>query len=221
MYSFLIGENPPTSFNECSVYPKIDSSSFIGPFSSVIGDVEIARRVFVSSNVSIRADEGTPFYIGNKSNIQESCVLHGVKDKFVNVNGKEYSIYIGDRVSIAHGCTIHGPVKICDNVFVGFNCVVFNCIVGKGCYIDMGAKITGGINIPPLRYVPVGAVIDTQKKANKLKVVTPENEEFAKDVIKVNNKFADTYLKSYGDTNIYNFSCKYCEDSIIVEQDKR
>lgn len=207
MYSFFKGKNPPTTFNKNNKYPTINSSSFIGPFSSVIGDVRFGKKVFVASNVSIRADEGTPFYIGNRSNIQDNCIIHGLANQTVRANGSEYSVFIGDEVSVAHGSIVHGPCKISKNTFVGFNSVVFNCIVGEGCYIDVGSVIAGGVSIPPFRYVPIGSVIDTQKKANQLEVVDQAREEFAQEVIKVNNEFAESYSTYYscGGDN------KYCD----------
>ena len=39
-----------------SIYPQINESAFIGPFSSVIGDVKIEENVFVAANVVLRAD---------------------------------------------------------------------------------------------------------------------------------------------------------------------
>lgn len=60
----FIAPNPPTSFNPRSVRPRIHSTAYVGPFSSIIGDVFIGENVFFAPNASIRADEGTPFYIG-------------------------------------------------------------------------------------------------------------------------------------------------------------
>ena len=45
LYAYFIAENPVTSFNPISIYPQISESAFIGPFSSVIGDVIIGKNV--------------------------------------------------------------------------------------------------------------------------------------------------------------------------------
>lgn len=199
-YSYFVGGNPPTSFNRISVYPKIDRTAFIGPFSSVIGDVRIDKNVFVACNVTLRADEGTPFYIGCKTNLQDGVILHGLKDSTFTVDNKEYSIYIGSEASIAHGAMIHGPCVVGNKVFVGFNAIVFNAFVEQGCYIELGAIVTGGVRIPANRYVPIGAIIDTQEKADKLEQVPQSQEEFAEKVIKVNVEFAESYSLKFGDT---------------------
>jgi hypothetical protein len=88
LYAYFISGNPSTSFNPISRYPNIDTNSFIGPFSSVIGDVRIDKNVFVGCNAVLRADEGTPFYIGCNSNIQDGVILHGLKNEQFMVYGK-------------------------------------------------------------------------------------------------------------------------------------
>ena len=49
-----------------------------------------------------------------------------------------------------------------------------------GCYIDLGAIVTDGVRIPANSYVPVGAIINTQEKADALEKVSEGNEDFAK-----------------------------------------
>ncbi|MGG7177343.1 carbonate dehydratase [Clostridium paraputrificum] len=199
-YSYFVSGNPITSFNPISIYPTISKTAFVGPFSSIIGDVRICNDVFIGCNATLRADEGTPFYIGSRSNIQDGVILHGLKDMKFCVNNDTYSIYIGKEVSIAHGALIHGPCIIGNNTFVGFNSIVFNSIVEDGCYIDLGAIITNGVRIPCNRYVPVGAIIDTQDKADCLKIVSDSNEEFAQGVIKTNIELSQSYSQKFGDT---------------------
>lgn len=207
LYTYFVGENPVTSFNPISIYPQISESVFIGPFSSIIGDVTIEKNVFVGANVVLRADEGTPFYIGCNSNIQDGVIFHGLKDTKYFVNGIGYSIYIGRKVSIAHGALIHGPAIVGNNTFVGFNSIVFNAIVKDNCYIDTGAIVTGGVVIAANRYVPIGALINTQAKADKLSEVPKEQSAFAGKVIKVNVELSEAYDLKFGDIRC---SCGLC-----------
>lgn len=207
VYSYFVSSNPPTSFNSISIYPSIDKTAFIGPFSSIIGDVIICKDVFIGCNATLRADEGTPFYIGSKTNIQDGVILHGLKDMKFTVDKKEYSIYIGNEVSIAHGALVHGPCIIGNNTFVGFNAIVFNAIVEDGCYIDLAAIVTDGVRVHANRYVPAGAIINTQEKANALGLVSQSNEEFAKGVIKSNVELSQAYSLKFGDTRC---SCGIC-----------
>ena len=145
----FISANPITSFNPVKCYPQIDETAFISPFSSVIGDVVIKDNVFIASNVSIRADEGTPFHIGSNVNIQDSVILHGLLNKRFWVGKYNYSIYIGNDVTIAHGSLIHGPCYIGKRVFVGFRAMVYDAIIEKGAFISYDAIVTNGVRIPP------------------------------------------------------------------------
>jgi carbonic anhydrase/acetyltransferase-like protein (isoleucine patch superfamily) len=104
----------------------------VSPFSSIIGDVTIKDNVYIAPTTSIRADEGTPFFIGSNTNIQDGVVLHGLLNQRIPVGNKRYSIFIGNKVSIGHGALVHGPCFIGDGVFVGFKSIVFDAIVGKG-----------------------------------------------------------------------------------------
>ncbi|MEF9840637.1 MAG: DapH/DapD/GlmU-related protein [Lachnospiraceae bacterium] len=206
---YFVGENPSTSFNSSSVYPQIDDSAFISPFSSVIGDVKIEKNVFLGCNVTVRADEGSPFHIGCNANLQDGVILHGLRDVKYTVGNKEYSIYVGDEASIAHGALLHGPCVIGDRTFVGFNSVVFNAIVESDCYIDVGAIITNGVTVASHKYVPLGAIIDSQEKADALCSITEDKQAFAEKVVKVNTELADSFTLKFGDTRC---SCGICCD---------
>lgn len=190
----FISPNPITSFNPVQRYPKIDKTVFVSQFSSVIGDVTIKNNVSVAPNVSIRADEGTPFYIGSNTNIQDGIILHGLLNRKISVGSKGFSIFIGNQVTIAHGALVHGPCFIADNVFVGFN-----AIVGKDSFISHNAVVTNGVRIPPNKFVPPGANIDSQEKANALSRVPEDSKEFAREVQRVNQEFPASYHLLFGE----------------------
>ncbi|MDR4948058.1 carbonate dehydratase [Neobacillus cucumis] len=200
IYSYFIGSNPPTSFNPNPIFPKIKRTAFLSPFTYVVGDVSIQDNTYVGPFVSIRADEGSPFYIGEDCNLQDGVILHGLKNKYVVVKGKHYSIYIGPRVSCAHGSLIHGPCEIGADVFVGFKAIVYNTQIGEGCFISPNAVVTGGVKLKAHSFVPPGANIDTQAKADRLSKVPKNEEEFAKEVQRVNREFPLTYSIFFGKT---------------------
>lgn len=196
----FIAPNPKTAFNPRSVSPTIDSTVYVGPFSSIIGDVTIKENVFIAPNVSIRADEGSPFFIDSDTNLQDGVILHGLAQGRIINDKKEYSIYIGKHVSCAHGCIIHGPCKLGDHVFVGFHTIVYNAIVGDHCFISTNAFVTGGVKLASNRFVPAGAVIDTQEKADMLGSVQESEMTFAEEVQHINNAFPNAYILLFGAT---------------------
>lgn len=197
-YSYFVGPNPPTSYNPYSYYPTIDRSAFLSPFSFIIGDVTISSQTFIGPHVSIRADEGTPFYIGKESNIQDGVIIHGLKEQHYEVEGKYYSVYIKNKVSCAHGALVHGPVVIEDHVFVGFNAIVYQAWIGEGSFISTGATVTNGVRLKNNRFVPPNATIDTQEKADSLSSVPISESEFAKQVQRVNAEFPPSYSLYFG-----------------------
>jgi SulP family sulfate permease len=170
------------------------ASAFVHQSASVIGRVVLGEHVHIAAKSSIRADEGSPFFIGSNSNIQDGVVIHALKERWINVGGEDWAVYIGDSVSVAHQALIHGPCFIGDRTFIGFKSVVHDSVVGAHCYIGIGAIVVG-VEIPEGRYVPHGAVVDTLEKAERLPIVTDAHTEFNEDVVGVNRGLAAAYRK--------------------------
>jgi carbonic anhydrase len=197
-FSYYVGPNPPTTYNPESRMPSIDSTVFIGPFSSIIGDVQICENVFIGPNVSIRADEGMPFYIGPNTNLQDGVILHGLNNQKVQAGEDTYSIYIGSKVTCAHNSLIHGPCVVGNNAFIGFKTIIFNAIVEDDCYVSSYAVVTGGVRIRSGRFVPLGALIETQEQADLLGPVPESQKEFAEGVQRFNNELPSAYRLTLG-----------------------
>src|SRR5690606_25738111 len=107
--------------------------------------------------------------------------------------GQLYSIYLDHSVTVAHGAIIHGPVFIGQEAFIGFRSLVFQAIIGKNVYVSNNAVVTGKVIIGDNRFVPPGAVIDTQQKADQLGYLPKDEEAFAKEVQRVNREFSSSY----------------------------
>jgi carbon dioxide concentrating mechanism protein CcmM len=185
---------PPTPWSRNLAEPKIDATAFVHSFSNIIGDVTIEPNVIVAPGTSIRADEGTPFFIGENTNLQDGVVVHGLeKGRVIGDDQKEYSVWIGKNSSITHMALIHGPAYVGDDCFIGFRSTVFNAKVGNGCIVMMHALIQD-VEIPPGKYVASGAVITTQQQADRLPDVQVQDEEFAHHVIGINQSLRAGYL---------------------------
>lgn len=106
---------------------RIDESAKVHTFSNLSGAIEIGARVVIAPGTSIRADEGTPFHIGDDSKIQDGAIIHGLeKSRVVGDDGREYSVWIGRGSCITHMALIHGPAYVGDRCFIGFRSTVFN-----------------------------------------------------------------------------------------------
>ncbi|MEG4799645.1 ribulose bisphosphate carboxylase small subunit [Microcoleus sp. ARI1-B5] len=184
---------PPTPWSKNLAEPKIHDTAFVHSFSNIIGDVHIGSNVMIAPGTSIRADEGTPFYIGEGSNIQDGVVIHGLeKGRVTGDDGKSYSVWVGKNTSLTHMSLIHGPAYVGEDCFIGFRSTVFNARVGNGCIVMMHVLIKD-VEIPPGKYVPSGAIITNQKQADRLPDVQDSDVEFATHVIGINDALRAGY----------------------------
>ncbi|MEA5552904.1 ribulose bisphosphate carboxylase small subunit [Anabaena cylindrica UHCC 0172] len=184
---------PPTPWSRSLAEPDIHKTAFVHSSSLIIGDVHLGQNVIIAPGTSIRADEGTPFFIGENTNIQDGVVIHGLEQgRVIGDDGQKYSVWIGKNASITHMALIHGPAYIGDSCFIGFRSTVFNARVGAGCIVMMHALIQD-VEIPPGKYVASGSIITTQQQADRLPDVQAQDEEFAHHVVGINQALRTGY----------------------------
>jgi carbonic anhydrase/acetyltransferase-like protein (isoleucine patch superfamily) len=169
--------------------------------SQITGNVIISENVHIV-NAAIRADEGTPFFIGKGSNVQDFCVLHGyvVRDKdteihsnLIFVEDTYYSIYIGERVTIAHGALIHGPAFIGDNSFIGFKSTIDAAVIGNNVEIGAHSYIKR-VSIPDNVAICPNAVITKEEDIEKYIIDTTGINN---TIVNVNLEMAEAYKLKY------------------------
>lgn len=120
--------------------PQIASSAYIDPQAVVIGDVTIGEYSSVWPCTVIRGDVHW-IRIGNRTNIQDGCVLHVMKDT--------HPLILGDAVTIGHGVVLHG-CTIESRVLIGMGSVLLNgARVGEGSIIAAGTLVPEGTVVPP------------------------------------------------------------------------
>jgi carbonic anhydrase/acetyltransferase-like protein (isoleucine patch superfamily) len=106
--------------------------------ATIIGNVTVGKQVGIWFGAVIRADKDS-IVIGDRSNIQDNCVVH---------TSKGFPVIIGDDVSVGHGAILHG-CTIGNRVLVGMGAIIINgANVGEGSIIGAGAVITEGKVIP-------------------------------------------------------------------------
>jgi carbon dioxide concentrating mechanism protein CcmM len=184
---------PPTPWSKNLAEPQINESAYVHSFSNIIGDVQIGANVLVSPGTSIRADEGSPFYIGDSTNIQDGVVIHGLeKGQVIGDDHNSYSVWIGKNTCITHMALIHGPCYVGDDCFIGFRSTVFNARVGSGSIVMMHALVQD-VEIPPGKYVASGSIITNQQQADRLPDVQEADLEFAHHVVEINEALRAGY----------------------------
>ncbi len=169
--------------------PQVSPSAFVDPTAILCGKVIIESGVFIGPYAVIRADEtkddGTmdPIIIGANSNVQDGVVVHSKAGAAVTV---------GARVSIAHRSIIHGPCTVEDDVFVGFNSVIFNCTVGVGAIIRHNSVVEGCV-LPARFHVPSTTTIHSDADLAGIPQVTPDQTTFSESVVNANTRLTEGY----------------------------
>lgn len=114
------------------VLPVIDPGAFVAPGAHIIGNVTIGKDSSVWFNAVVRGDINT-ITIGDRSNIQDNCVLHVIND--------EYPLTIGSDVTVGHGAILHA------------------CAIGDGCLVGMGALVIDGAVVGRNSLIAAGSLV--------------------------------------------------------------
>jgi len=111
---------------------------FIAGNATVIGNVTLGHQVGIWFGAVVRGDKDR-IVIGDRSNIQDNCVVH---------TSKGYPVVLGSDVSVGHGAILHG-CTLGDRVLVGMGAIILNgANVGEDTVIGAGAVITEGMQVP-------------------------------------------------------------------------
>jgi len=117
----------------------VDDAIFIAETATITGDVELAPGTSVWYGAVLRGDTNM-IRVGENTNIQDMCVLHGDAD---------WPVLVGKRVTVGHGAILHG-CQVGDDCLVGMASVIMNgCVVGTGSIVAGGTVLAPGTKIPP------------------------------------------------------------------------
>jgi carbonic anhydrase/acetyltransferase-like protein (isoleucine patch superfamily) len=109
---------------------------WVAPDAHVIGRVRLGADVGVWFGSVLRGD-GEPLEVGERSNIQEGCMLHA---------DPGFPLTIGPDVTVGHHAILHG------------------CTVGAGALIGMGATVLNGARIGAGCIVGANALVTENKE---------------------------------------------------------
>lgn len=122
------------------IKPTIPDSCFIEDTAVVIGDVVMGEDCSVWFNAVIRGDVNH-IRIGNRTNVQDLCMLHVTHDT--------HPLIIGNEVTIGHSVVLHG-CTIKDRVLVGMGAIVMDgAVIGEDSVVGAGALVVEGTVVPP------------------------------------------------------------------------
>ena len=123
--------------------PTIPASCSIDESAQIIGDVILGEHASVWMNAVLRGDVHS-IRVGAFSNIQDCCVLHGMKE--------QYGVFLGGYVTVGHSVTLHG-CTIEDRCLIGMGSIILN-----GARIGAGSIIAAGTLIPEKTIVEPGSL---------------------------------------------------------------
>lgn len=119
---------------------NIDKDARVAEGARLIGDgISIGKDSSVWYNAVLRCHEGESVSIGERSNIQDLCMLHTTPG---------FSVTVGNGVTVGHSSIVHG-CTIGDNSLIGMGSLIMDgAVVGRNCIIGAGSLITEGKVIP-------------------------------------------------------------------------
>ena len=127
--------------------PVVANGVYIDESAKVMGNVIIGKDSSIWSMVSIRGDVNR-IEIGERTNIQDACVLHGSPDCDFYPGG--FPVLIGSNVTVGHGAILHG-CKIQDSCLIGIGAIILD-----GAELGEGLIIAAGSLVPPNKKLESG-----------------------------------------------------------------
>jgi carbonic anhydrase/acetyltransferase-like protein (isoleucine patch superfamily) len=122
------------------IKPMVPKSCFVEETAVVIGDVVMGEDCSVWFNAVIRGDVNY-IRIGNRTNVQDLCMLHVTHDT--------HPLLIGSDVTIGHHVVLHG-CTIQDRVLVGMGAIIMDAaVIGEDSVVGAGALVVEGTIVPP------------------------------------------------------------------------
>ena len=122
------------------VKPTIPTSCFIEETGVVIGDVVLGEHCSIWFHAVVRGDVHC-IRIGDRTNVQDLCMLHVTHDT--------HPLIIGNKVTIGHGAILHG-CTIKDRVLIGMGAIVMDgAVIGEDSVVGAGALVVEGMVVPP------------------------------------------------------------------------
>jgi len=117
--------------------PEVAEDAFLAPGSAVIGNVVIGSGSGIWFNAVVRGDVNE-VRIGERTNIQDGCVIHVTSDGF--------GTYLGNDITVGHKAILHA------------------CTLEDRCLIGMGAVVMDGVVVESGAMVAAGALVTFNKR---------------------------------------------------------
>lgn len=148
--------------------PTLSTDCYIDESAIIIGQVSLGKQVSVWPKTVIRGDVNY-IQIGDRSNIQDGCILHVTRNNKTQTKGAP--LIIGEDVTIGHGVILHG-CKIGHRVLVGMGSIILDNAV-----IENDIIIGAGSLVPPQKTLQAGYLYMGSPVKIIRELTTQEKEE--------------------------------------------
>jgi phenylacetic acid degradation protein len=119
--------------------PVVDSTAFVHPTATLIGDAIVGPGCYVGPGASMRGDFGR-VSLRKGANLQDNCVMHSFP-------GNE--AVVEDDGHVGHGVVLHG-CTIGKNALVGMSSVIMDgAVIGEECLVAAMSFVKAGMIVPP------------------------------------------------------------------------
>lgn len=120
--------------------PAISQTAFVTEDAIVIGDVEIGDEASVWFGSILRGDVNY-IRIGDRTNIQDACVIH--------VSSKDHPTILEHEITVGHRVTLHG-CYVESGCLIGIGSIILDgARIGRNSLVAAGSLVTPGTVIPP------------------------------------------------------------------------
>lgn len=121
-------------------FPVVHPTAFVAENATVIGDVEIGEDSSIWFGSVVRGDVNY-IRIGERTNIQDNCVIH--------VSGGTHPTVLGNEITVGHRVLLHG-CTVDDRCLIGMGAILMDGVhVGEECLVGAGSLLTPGTIVPP------------------------------------------------------------------------
>jgi carbonic anhydrase/acetyltransferase-like protein (isoleucine patch superfamily) len=120
--------------------PVLGARVYLAETAAVVGDVALGDDVSVWYGAVVRGDCHF-IRVGDRSNIQDNCVLHVTQDTHPTI--------LEEEVTLGHAAVVHGAT-VRRGALIGIRATVMDgADVGESAFIGAGALITPRTKVPP------------------------------------------------------------------------
>ena len=121
----------------------IHPSAFVAENCTLRGEVQVGAQSSLWFQCVLRGDTA-PIRIGERSNIQDGCILHTDLD---------VPVEIGNDVTVGHGAIVHGAHVGAETLIAMRATVLSHAVIGRHCLVGAGALV------PERMVVPDGSLV--------------------------------------------------------------